>query len=998
MIDHGRQSSVGTLCGLALCLLSARAGAADIPPSPWNAAAPPVRDLLADDQLCWAVGDAGLILRSLDAGKTWARLPSEREDHFQAAGRTEGAVHLYGGRAEPGQPQGAASATILRTDDAGLTFKRLNTPDLSWLYGGTFAEQAAIVYGQAAPGCPGGLWRSVSAGRRWAPLPVAGTGFALGGHFPTFRLGYVVGRNHRIVKVLRMREPHFRPPELATTLSLRDARFLDDQTCWAVGDRGTVLRSAPRDVPWTRMAVPLPRGLRRLADFEAVAADRVAGRLWIGGGLLGVLAHSPDRGRTWTLLPAPGPGAVHALTHVRGDVVLAAGDAGRIWRSADAGKSWRLVHGRERTDVLFILAAADHTHYPAMVAHALAGAGVAAVYATAPTTGGYPPVEPLRAAAAAAGVGGTTVLTDFPSLSADPAADGVSEEQVLDAWSAALDTQPAPHMELQLAAAIRLYRPAVVAVGAADGAESARENRLVARLASRAAALAADAGKVRSLARAGLPPWTVQRVFVGDRQNERSRVPGEPRPARDRSRPTTVIDSTALPAGVGTTIGMLAQDAIWRLPWTDLPTRPARFIHYRCRTESRRLPLMTTGLSPARLRLRSPEPAEREVADMSSLRLAAAGGRPAAAALPRLAALAEKFKDPRAAALAADRILQVWASLLAEGRLVSAEQAFESFLKFGRDHPLHRRMNVVALADAVSGEWAAQFLLHGRPPVSLRRDYGKALQRFAQRRPWSRDPAAQMLLAKGLAVTGRGPAAAETLKKLAASPSPLPWRRKADLELQLLNGTLKTGSILALVVAHPNVEKGKLDGILDEPAWRQARPVPLRPGAKTPKDANAPAGSFQVLHTPTHAIWGIRLPRRESQVWRVQLAIDADRDAWTQLVFTCDTLGRRKTQLVRRLAPPADVGRGSFLVAARKTDDAFTFEIALPLAHVGDNPAAGGLWNFQLIARSGTGREAATLAFLPQPDARLLPERYGMLLLRPLQPPKPVPRPVTTRQ
>ena len=56
-----------------------------------------------------------------------------------------------------------------------------------------------------------------------------------------------------------------------------------------------------------------------------------------------VVAHSDDAGKTWKLLPGPSPGAIHALHHAGGDVLLAAGDAGRIWRSTDAGQTWKLV-------------------------------------------------------------------------------------------------------------------------------------------------------------------------------------------------------------------------------------------------------------------------------------------------------------------------------------------------------------------------------------------------------------------------------------------------------------------------------------------------------------------------------------------------------------------------------------------------------------------------------------------------------------------------------
>ena len=977
------------LCGLWVCIAAFGSGpvwAQTRPSGAWNAIAPPVRCLLVDGNTCWASGDAGLILRSDDAGRTWRRMRAPADAHFQGMAKAGESVYFFGGNAAVGQVEGAGRGAIFRTDDGGQSFERMPVPAAGWLYGGAFGEQAGIVYGQAAPTCLGGVWRSAVRGKRWSPLPTETAGHLLGGDFHGFGLGYLVGDAHRIISVRRMRQPRLHPPELQTILSLRAARFADANVCWAAGENGSLLRSTTGQRPWTRIRTPIPRGLTLLADFEAIATAP-DGQVWAAGGQIGVIPHSADGGRTWKLLPAPGPGAVHAIAHLSGNALVAAGDAGRIWRSADGGKSWKLVRGGERTDVLFVLGAADRTLYPAIVAHALAGTEVAVVYATRPRPSRrYPPDQPLRAAAVAAGARGVMVLSDFTSqVAGHTTAPGLTDKQVLKAWSDELDVPAEPELLRQLAAAIRLYRPAVVVVGP-DGSGPVgprAENRLVARIVRKAADLAGRNDAQPALSKAGLKPWTVKRVFVGIEDNETWISPWQPRRQQFLSDSAVVIDSAVFPAGTGTSIEMLAQAAVWRLPWTALLDRSPRMTGYERRGAGKnRRTLFTAGIVPAKLRTASITAGQKELADMSQLRFASAGGR-TAAALASLAAIAQKQDDPRSVALAADRILLVWARLSAEGDLIRARETLLHFLKIGGGHPLYRRINVAALADSISAERIAQARHQGPVGPGEPKDYGPVLKRFAKWTAWSERAPGRMLHARGLLATGRGPQAVEILKALAAGTYPAAWRHRAEVELKMVGDRPRMPPMPTLAKAHVSAKKGKLDGLLDEDVWSKARRHRLRRWGKRPAKGPAITGSLQVVRSPTHALFGVRLDRVTGRVWTVRLCIDSDRDAWTQLVLSCDTLGDRRATLVRRFGPPATADRRTWTVKGQKGEDQFTLEIAVPLALTGTDQAAGGLWNFQLVAEAKDYGKGATLYFHPQPDPRLLPERYGAIFLPP---------------
>jgi len=949
-----------------------------------------IRSLAVKADRCWAAGDAGLVLVSTDGGRTWHRKTVPLSANFQAVAFDAAgeAVYLLGGRAIAGHPSAAAAGVAVRSDDGGKTFRPLPLGKAGWLYGGVFAGDVGAVFGQGTLTAPGGLWRTGSGGatdRGWTPLPVAGAGALLGGDFRTLRVGYLVGRGHRIISLRSLAQPRIRPAQSPSLRTLRGARFADEDTCWAVGQNGAVLRSRPAGKPWTAVAVKLPAGMRMLADFEAIAVAPPR-KLWIAGGLLGAIAHSADGGRTWKLLPAPTPGPVHALACAGAETLLAGGDGGRIWLSRDGGADWRLIRGQGRTDVLFVLSAADRSLFPAIVAHALAGCNVAVVFATRPQQPPHmEPDQPLRSAAIEAGAAGVTVLDDFDSLALGPQAAALTERQIIAAWSKALDIPAEPEMLKQLAAAIRLYRPAVLAVGPdGKGPTGPRaESRLVARLARRAAELAGEAEALPQLIEVHLTPWRVQRIFVGIEANERWRGPWEKPDAFDFSQVTTFFDAAARPQGRQTSLEMLTQRAIWQMPHTHLLDRPARFNGYKCEGLADRGGLFTTGLTEARYRRSRLETAGRDLGPMGSLRLAIMTKKTTVAAT-QLAATAEQQKDDP---LAADRLLLAWWRLMAEGRLMHADAALDAFVKFGRGHPLYRRFNVLALALKGSGEFAAQRRTHVprvRPGTS---DLNSAAKRFASWSHWSETPAGRMLRAKVLAAGGRGPEAREVLKKLAAAPYGPDWRTCAAVEL---SRDLSAAGARRVVTARAISAEGKFDGLLDEPFWDTVPVLRLLDAAGGKASGDLAAG-VQLVRTATHLVIAGRLPAVKGRIWRLDVAIDADRDCWTQMLLHCDSSGGQRAELLARYGPPLVLPERTLLVRGRKGGDQYTFELAVVLSAAGTDPRAGGLWNFQIRATADDYRKRTPLYLQGQADGRLLPERYAMLLIPPPAPP-PVPK------
>jgi len=982
------------LAAIAVGALSACAAG----PSRAAAPLPALRSLAADGNTCWAAGDNGCVLRSDDRGLSWRRADANAPAHWQAIRCSPEGVTLFGGLPAAGHPAARALGAIARSANGGATWRLLPAPP-GWLYGGAIVGDVGAVYGEAGPAAPGGVWRTITGGRRWQPAAVHSRGFAMAGAFRTPRLGWVVGPGLRTVSIRGPGEPAVRPPVPRAAGTFRAAAHADANTCWAVGDDGAVYRSpAIGGRPWEPLPRPLPAAARRLADFEAVAfAPGGRARAWVAGGLIGSVARSDDNGARWTLLPAPRGAAIHALAALDADTLLAAGDAGCIWRSADAGATWRLVRGREGIDVLFVAAAGDVSIYPAAAAHAMAGQAVAIVYATCvPPSSGVPADQPLRAAAAAAGACAAVTLTDFPSIAWDAAAAGLSDREILHRWSAEMDIPAEPEMVRQLAAAVRLYRPAVLAVGPDGRGPTGRraENRLAARLARRAAELAAGDGQAE-LDTAGLRPHAVRRVFVGLEANERYVPPWADGPKIDPRERAAAFDAHRFIGGSALPLELVAARAAWLLPEADLMDRPAVHTAYARAGElppaaaAPPLALFTPGPTDTRAAMSSGQGEARSLAGAAALRAAVARDQTPLAAAD-LTTTMDKTADANVAALAADRLLLATWRLMEEGKIVEADAALRDFALKGRPHPLARQAELTALAAGVSAEWEAQLRVRGRPRRLTRDALVRAAGALEQAPLWAQEADVRVLRAHVLAAAGDAPAAGKLLEGIVEGAAyggdwlafavteagrgvpldvPVPMRRRA--------------------IAESVSEAGRLDGALDEKAWREAPQLALEGAGRNvaARDANGlavtrrpPLATMQAVCTAGRfVIFALRLSDAPGRSWSIDLAIDSDRDAWTYLLLHCDTLGQRRATLVFRNGPAAALDTRAFPLQGRKGDGAFTFEIAVPLAAVTPRPDEAALWGLQLRAVARGGETDVPLYYQPQPGGRLLPERFGLL-------------------
>ncbi len=333
-----------------LLTLAAAAGAGDpFPPATperWALPNPDLFDVATLGSRAWAVGSWGSVLRSDDAGASWRPLRTPTT-------RTLFAVSFADER--HGWAVGA-TGVIVRTTDAGETWRPQTAARLDPLGGGELPLDSHLL-GVSAVG-PSEAWAvgdfgivlHTADGERWQPVSIPPEIFTDGNtperiwnavHFADARRGWIAGE---FGTVLRTEDGG------ATWLGPAELRGVDRELyLFGIAERGGTLAVSGLA---GRVLVSEDGG----ASFESRSIETSAGLFAveidashaIAAGDRGVLYHSTDAGRTWR---SPGrPRQFNWLTGVTAldhGVVLAVGEKGLVLRSTDGGETFGRITGAE---------------------------------------------------------------------------------------------------------------------------------------------------------------------------------------------------------------------------------------------------------------------------------------------------------------------------------------------------------------------------------------------------------------------------------------------------------------------------------------------------------------------------------------------------------------------------------------------------------------------------------------------------------------------------
>jgi photosystem II stability/assembly factor-like uncharacterized protein len=264
-----------------------------------------------------AVGVAGRILRSTDAGSTWRAVVSgtERTLHAVAASGTTRLAVGEGG-------------TLLRSGDGGATWSIVPSGTSSSLHGVWIEAEDALAVGEG-----GIVLRSMDAGRTWAPvssgttrtlLTVRGRGLArvIAGERGTVLFSGNGGGSWS--RTWRGTQEHL------------NGVAGSGSTLVAVGAGGTIRRSTDGGAEWREVAAGTESDLHHVWG---------AGPTFIAVGSSGAILRSTDGGSMWTAAASATTDTLLAVLG-GGASVLAVGTGGTILRSTDGGATWtRVVSG-----------------------------------------------------------------------------------------------------------------------------------------------------------------------------------------------------------------------------------------------------------------------------------------------------------------------------------------------------------------------------------------------------------------------------------------------------------------------------------------------------------------------------------------------------------------------------------------------------------------------------------------------------------------------------
>jgi photosystem II stability/assembly factor-like uncharacterized protein len=183
---------------------------------------------------------------------------------------------------------------IIRSDDAGITWRIQESPTTSHLQGiATWDEKTAIVAGDLAS-----VLITDNAGESWTKVDI-----------PTYQFGD---------QLLQLYIDH------------------NKQEAWISGTMGSVYKSADRGKTW-----------QLTHDEEDVAWNDIEvdrrGQVWVAGEF-GRLQRSADDGQTWEEVEVPASGSsLMAITFADEDHGVAVGLSGIVVRTENGGDSWSVV-------------------------------------------------------------------------------------------------------------------------------------------------------------------------------------------------------------------------------------------------------------------------------------------------------------------------------------------------------------------------------------------------------------------------------------------------------------------------------------------------------------------------------------------------------------------------------------------------------------------------------------------------------------------------------
>ena len=574
MTRHGR--ILGPLLVMACCTPAAAQPASNAVAMQRDASLAQV--FFGDAQRGWAVGDRGVIWHTDDGGRRWRLQASGVDDRLTSIHFTDADNGWAVGRKTRPYTH-TTEGILLRTRNGGQTWQKESTAALPGLnYVKFFDEQRGVALGDSSALFPSGVFTTKDGGRRWSAVPAQRVGGWLTGDFSDRNVGVLAGSQGALASMWRRSIKPSRIPALGLR-SVRRVKLLSARDGWLVGDGGLILRTTDSGVSWQTPPTAIPQRVTRHFDFSAVAG--VGSHCWIAGSPGTLVFHSADGGRSWESFPTRQNLPIHSLTFVDQQHGWAVGALGTILASVDGGRTWkRQAGGGTRAALLGLFSRPQHVPLEAFAQ--LSGndgyLGVVAVLNRQDVEAASPRMraEPQRTHEALMLCGASQAETAW-AFPLRQTGLKLSLRQIVAGLDEASDGRGLDLLQQHIVRQIRMWRPNVILTHSADPDDTDPLSHLINQIVLKAVKAAGDGTRYsEQITDAGLRPYAPQKVFGLLRDHEPTAVTlstGKLAPRLGRS----PADQAAPARGLVANRYRPSESTIdFRLLWSDVPDELAQ--------------------------------------------------------------------------------------------------------------------------------------------------------------------------------------------------------------------------------------------------------------------------------------------------------------------------------------------------------------------------------------------------------------------------------------
>lgn len=282
----------------------------------------------------YAAGDAGMIMKTTDAGESWTILKSGKFERLASVDFTD--------QQNTGYAAGS-NGIILKTTDAGLTWidKSLNANETYLSVNFPEGDQTGYLTGVTLNDTLGVVYKTVNGGDSWFPLNPGINGLLNDIEFPEdINTGYICGRDYSNVNPIILKTTNGGTTWINQSQGLTGTFYSicfpqNSQTGYVTGYPGTIYKTTDGGNNWISQ---LSGSTAQFYSIDFPVDDQIG----VVVGTFGYYMRTSDGGVNWTgyNVQDPNNNFMYSVSFLNSNTGVAAGMIGALLKTTDSGLSW----------------------------------------------------------------------------------------------------------------------------------------------------------------------------------------------------------------------------------------------------------------------------------------------------------------------------------------------------------------------------------------------------------------------------------------------------------------------------------------------------------------------------------------------------------------------------------------------------------------------------------------------------------------------------------